>query len=84
MVFVIEMLVKLFYPVSKFKLNYSLRVISSFTASVIMYNRLRASIHLDYEPIFDENKSFELSTEWYEKWYGEHIGFRNIHTLKDD
>lgn len=39
-----------------------------------MYNRLRAAIHLDYEPIFNEEKSILNSANWYEKWYGEYIG----------
>lgn len=42
-----------------------------------MYNRLRAAIHLDYEPIFNEEKSILNSANWYEKWYSEYIGGSN-------
>lgn len=72
MAFLLELLFKyIVYPISGFKLNFHPRAIASYAMSFIMYNRLRASIHLDYEPIYNEEKSILQSAKWYEKWYKE-------------
>lgn len=71
--FLTEMFIKASNPLFNYKLNYSLRAIASFTASVLLFNRLRADIHIDYEPLFDEKKSLEQSGKWYNKWYQEYM-----------
>lgn len=38
-----------------------------------MYSRLRADLHLDYEPMYNEETSFANSIKWYEKWYQSHF-----------
>jgi len=38
---------------------------------MLMYNRLRASIHMDYMPLFDPDASAERSAKWYAKWWDE-------------
>ncbi|XP_037932308.1 3 beta-hydroxysteroid dehydrogenase/Delta 5--_4-isomerase type 1 [Teleopsis dalmanni] len=69
--FMTELIVQILYPFTKWKLSYSLRAISSFTASVLMFNRLRASIHMDYTPLVESEKSLEQSAYWYSKWWKE-------------
>ncbi|XP_055845933.1 3 beta-hydroxysteroid dehydrogenase/Delta 5--_4-isomerase type 3 isoform X2 [Episyrphus balteatus] len=56
-----------------FKLDYSLRAVASFTASVLLFSRLRADIHIDYEPLIDGDKSLEISGKWYSQWYQKNI-----------
>lgn len=55
------------------KLNYSLRAIAAFTASVLLYSRLRADIHIDYEPLYDCDESIKISGKWYGQWYQENV-----------
>lgn len=71
--FLTEFLLKLVYPLTKYRLNYSLRAIASFTASVLMFNRLRASIHIDYTPLVDSNTAMERSARWYIKWWEDNL-----------
>ncbi|XP_054732990.1 3 beta-hydroxysteroid dehydrogenase/Delta 5--_4-isomerase type 3 isoform X1 [Anastrepha obliqua] len=70
--FLTELLVQLFYPVTKFKLTNSLRAIASFTASVLMFNRLRASIHMDYVPLVEPEEAAQRSACWYAEWWEKH------------
>lgn len=57
---------------SDVKLSFQPRALVAYASSIIMFSRLRASIHLDYEPIFKEDKSILNSASWYEKWYNEY------------
>lgn len=71
--FLLELFVQLanrFY--SGVKLSFQPRALVAYASSIIMFSRLRASIHLDYEPIFKEDKSILNSASWYEKWYNEY------------
>ncbi|CAD7003441.1 3 beta-hydroxysteroid dehydrogenase/Delta 5--_4-isomerase type 2 [Ceratitis capitata] len=67
--FLIELMLQLLYPVTKFKLAHSLRAIASFTASVLMFNRLRASIHMDYVPLIEPEEAAQQSARWYAQWW---------------
>ncbi|KAH8365551.1 hypothetical protein KR093_001945 [Drosophila rubida] len=69
--FLLEFIVRLAFPYTKYRLPYSLRSIASFTSSMLMYNRLRASIHMDYMPLYDPDISAERSAKWYAKWWDE-------------
>ena len=70
MAFLLESIIKLLNPMcSAVKLQFPPCALVAYASSIIMYNRLRASIHLDYEPIFDESNSIKNSANWYEKWY---------------
>ncbi|KAH8379295.1 hypothetical protein KR009_004059 [Drosophila setifemur] len=69
--FLLEVVVGILYPYTKYRLPYSLRAIASYTSSMLMYNRLRASIHMDYMPLFDPDASAERSAKWYAKWWDE-------------
>ncbi|XP_030373217.1 3 beta-hydroxysteroid dehydrogenase/Delta 5--_4-isomerase type 1 [Scaptodrosophila lebanonensis] len=69
--YLLELLVGLAFPYTNYRLPYSLRAIASFTSSMLMYNRLRASIHMDYVPLYDADLSAERSAKWYAKWWDE-------------
>lgn len=72
--FLVEMVVKHLNPYFKnVQLPVSLRSIASYTSSIFLFSRLRASIYLDYEPIYNEDKSILMSTNWYDHWYEENI-----------
>lgn len=67
--FLVQMANRLYSGV---KLSFQPRALVAYSSSIIMFSRLRASIHLDYEPIFTEDKSIQNSASWYEKWYNEY------------
>lgn len=72
--FLLEMFVKFLNPFFvDLKLKISPRSIASYAASILMYSRLRASIYLDYEPIYNDEKSILNSANWYEKWFEENM-----------
>lgn len=60
------------------KLSFQPRTLVAYASSIIMFSRLRASIHLDYEPIFKEDKSILNSAGWYEKWYNDYALTKGI------
>ncbi|TDG52882.1 hypothetical protein AWZ03_000425 [Drosophila navojoa] len=64
-----EFVVRVAYPYTKYRIRYSPRAIASYTSSMLMYNRLRASIHMDYMPLYDPDTSAERSAKWYAKWW---------------
>ncbi|XP_017157120.1 3 beta-hydroxysteroid dehydrogenase/Delta 5--_4-isomerase [Drosophila miranda] len=67
--FLLEVVVRVAYPYTKYRLHYSPRAIASYTSSMLMYNRLRAAIHMDYMPLFDADASAERSAKWYAQWW---------------
>ncbi|KAI8041344.1 hypothetical protein M5D96_005602 [Drosophila gunungcola] len=69
--FLLEAVVRVAYPYTKYRLRYSLRALASYTSSMLMYNRLRASIHMDYMPLYDPDESAERSAKWYARWWDE-------------
>ncbi|XP_011201974.2 3 beta-hydroxysteroid dehydrogenase/Delta 5--_4-isomerase type 3 [Bactrocera dorsalis] len=76
--FLTELFVQLLYPVTKYKLSYSLRAIASFTASVLMFNRLRASIHMDYVPLVEPEDAAQESARWYAQWWEKQRSKNNV------
>ncbi|XP_061393282.1 3 beta-hydroxysteroid dehydrogenase/Delta 5--_4-isomerase type 1, partial [Musca vetustissima] len=70
----IEMFINILEPVKKITLKYSIRTLSSYASSIIFFNRLRASIHMDYVPLIDEETSIGNSAKWYGNWWEENIG----------
>ncbi|KAL9907971.1 3 beta-hydroxysteroid dehydrogenase/Delta 5--_4-isomerase type 4 [Glossina fuscipes fuscipes] len=78
----IELFIKFLTPVKKMKLEYSLRAISSFTASVMMFNRLRAAIHMDYVPLVEADVAIERTAKWVSKWFEENHSIETKETLK--
>lgn len=61
------------FPLLGSRLSFPPRALVAYAGSIILFSRLRASIHLDYEPIFNEEKSILNSAKWYEEWYRQYI-----------
>lgn len=79
----IEMFVKLLAPIKDLSMEYSIRAISSYTASVMMFNRLRAAIHMDYVPLIDVETSQLKSAKWYAKWWEENLSKGTVKNKKN-
>uniref|UniRef100_A0A1B0CKA8 Putative 3 beta-hydroxysteroid dehydrogenase/delta 5--4-isomerase type 1 zootermopsis nevadensis n=1 Tax=Lutzomyia longipalpis TaxID=7200 RepID=A0A1B0CKA8_LUTLO len=60
-------------PLFGVSLPFPPRGLVAYSSSIMMYCRLRASIHLDYEPPFNEAQSIQNSAVWYEKYRREVI-----------
>jgi 3beta-hydroxy-delta5-steroid dehydrogenase / steroid delta-isomerase len=54
----------------------------SYMSSIMLFNRLRASIYLDYDPIIKEEDAISRSAKWYEKWYHDYCQKNNLKKLK--
>lgn len=67
--FLLELIVLILNPLFGFKLSFQPRALVAYAGSLLMYSRLRADLHLDYEPLYNEETSFANSIKWYEKWY---------------
>lgn len=67
--FVLEMLVYILNLLFGVKLPFQPRALSAYSGSLLQYSRLRADIHMNYEPIYNEEQSLDNSVEWYENWY---------------
>lgn len=80
--FLLEFLLKLMHPICGTKVAVPPRALVAYAGSIIMYSRLRASIHLDYEPIFNEEKSITNSANWYEKWHAAYVHSRTTEQIK--
>lgn len=78
--FLLETIVSILHPIFGVKLPFQPRALASYAGSMIMYCRLRADINLDYEPLYNEEKSIQNSAIWYENWYKEHF---KIESAKD-
>lgn len=59
-----ELFVCLLKPFKNIQFKYSPRMLSSFTASVMMFNRLRAEIHMDYVPQIDPDTALQKTVKW--------------------
>lgn len=55
------------------RLSVAPRALIAYAGSIILFSRLRAAIHMDYEPIFNEEKSIGPSAMWYERWYVQYV-----------
>lgn len=73
-----QLFIRLFAPFKKMSMEYSIQAISSFTASVMMFNRLRAAIHMDYVPLIDVETSQQNSAKWYAKWWEENLSKASV------
>ncbi|XP_058462323.1 3 beta-hydroxysteroid dehydrogenase/Delta 5--_4-isomerase [Malaya genurostris] len=80
--FLLELLIKAFNPIVKIKLSFPPCGLLSYLSSILLYNRIRASIYLDYEPIYSEEKAVSNSALWYEKWYQDYCQQHNLKKLK--
>uniref|UniRef100_A0A8D8BPX9 3 beta-hydroxysteroid dehydrogenase type 4 n=1 Tax=Culex pipiens TaxID=7175 RepID=A0A8D8BPX9_CULPI len=80
--FLLELLIKALNPIVKIKLSFPPCGLLSYMSSILLYNRIRASIYLDYEPIYTEEKAVSNSALWYEKWYQDYCRRHNLKKLK--
>ncbi|ETN66772.1 hydroxysteroid dehydrogenase [Anopheles darlingi] len=80
--FLYELLVKALHPITKIRLRYPPCGLLSYMSSIILFNRIRASIYLDYDPIYTEEKAISNSALWYERWYQDYCEKHNIRKLK--
>uniref|UniRef100_A0A182FD20 3-beta hydroxysteroid dehydrogenase/isomerase domain-containing protein n=2 Tax=Anopheles albimanus TaxID=7167 RepID=A0A182FD20_ANOAL len=80
--FLYELLVKALHPITKIRLRYPPCGLLSYMSSILLFNRIRASIYLDYDPIYTEEKAISNSALWYERWYQDYCEKHNIRKLK--
>lgn len=67
--FLLELLIMILNPLFGIKLSFQPRALSAYAGSLLQYSRLRAELHMDYEPIYNEEQSLDNSVKWYENWY---------------
>lgn len=53
----------------KVKLEYSPRSVIAYGSSVLHYDRLRADVALDYDPLYKSDSALKRSGQWYDTWY---------------
>ncbi|XP_075160755.1 3 beta-hydroxysteroid dehydrogenase/Delta 5--_4-isomerase type 1 [Haematobia irritans] len=70
---ILEFLIIALEPVKKITLKYSVRALCAYASAMIFFNRLRASIHIDYVPLIDEDVAIKRSALWYGKWLDENV-----------
>ncbi|EAT48210.1 AAEL000733-PA [Aedes aegypti] len=80
--FLLELLIKALNPIVKIKLSFPPCGLLSYMSSILLYNRIRASIYLDYEPIYGEEKAVSNAALWYEKWYQDYCQQHKLKKLK--
>ncbi|XP_050092921.1 3 beta-hydroxysteroid dehydrogenase type 7 [Anopheles aquasalis] len=80
--FLYELLVKALHPITKIRLRYPPCGLLSYMSSILLFNRIRASIYLDYDPIYSEEKAISNSALWYERWYQDYCEKHNVRKLK--
>lgn len=69
----LEMIISLLNPIFGTKLSFQPRALSAYAGSLLQYSRLRAELHMDYEPLYNEERSLDDSAKWYENWYKSHF-----------
>lgn len=67
--FVLEMIVTALNILFDVRLSFQPRALSAYAGSILQYSRLRADLHMSYEPLFNEEQSLMNSVGWYERWY---------------
>lgn len=65
----VEVVIRLVSPFVTVQLDFPPRGLISYLSSILMYSRLRAALHLDYEPKYGEEEALARSVAWYERWY---------------
>lgn len=69
-----ELVLKVVNLFTKLHVKYCPRGVLAFASSLILYDRLRSAISLEYEPIYSVGEGFARSAKWYDLWYQ---NFRN-------
>lgn len=81
LVYLYELVLKVINKFTKFEVSYSPRATLALAASFVLFDRLRSSIALEYEPIFSVSEGFSMSAKWYDLWYQR---FKNKNNSKSD
>lgn len=45
------------------------RAIVAYGGSLLLFSRLRAELHMDYVPMYNEETCLSNSVKWYSQWY---------------
>lgn len=67
-----EMFINFVNWFTKYQVKYCPRGMLDYAASFVLLDRLRASIALEYEPIYTVNEGFSRSAKWYDGWYAKY------------
>lgn len=65
----LELVLKIVNLFTTFRVTYCPRGTLAFGSSLILYDRLRSAIALEYEPIYTVSEGFSRSGKWYDLWY---------------
>lgn len=65
----IHLILAVLNPIFGIRLPFQPLAIVGYSGSILLFSRLRAELHMDYEPLFNEETSTANSVKWYEKWY---------------
>jgi 3beta-hydroxy-Delta5-steroid dehydrogenase / steroid Delta-isomerase len=65
----LELVLKVVNLFTTFRVTYCPKGTLSYGSSLILYDRLRSAIALEYEPIYTVNEGFSRSGKWYDLWY---------------
>lgn len=65
----VEMTLKVINLFTKYHVQYCPRGMLGFASSLLLYDRLRSEIWLEYDPIYSVAESFSRSGKWYDLWY---------------
>lgn len=65
----LEMSLKVINVFVKLQVSYCPRGLLAYGSSLVLYDRLRSSISLEYEPLYTVSEGFSRSAKWYDGWY---------------
>lgn len=65
----LEMVLRVVNVFTKLHVKYCPRGMLAFGSSLVLYDRLRSAISLEYEPIYTVDECFTRSGKWYDLWY---------------
>jgi 3beta-hydroxy-delta5-steroid dehydrogenase / steroid delta-isomerase len=77
-----EMFIKFVNLFTKYQVKYCPRGMLDYAASFVLLDRLRASIALEYEPIYSDKDGFSRSAKWYDVWYTKYKEERKMKNRK--
>lgn len=78
----LELIILALHPIFGFTLSFQPRALSAYAGSLLQYSRLRAELHMNYEPLYGEEYALAESVKWYEKWYNNYFHKNDSSTKK--
>lgn len=78
----LEVIVLVLNPIFGTTLSFQPRALSAYAGSLLQYSRLRAELHMNYEPLYNEEIALDESVKWYEKWYNSYFNKNKNATAK--